>query len=266
MKSLKLGEITNTLRSQIRWRKGLFYLAVLLALGASIENWLLYFQNQRYVEQVAQTVIQQAQASDPHARVLALRNYLQTHVSYVGAPHDDRPFFRASAAETLQSGLGYCGEVSRTFIKMAHAIGIRAQRINLYGPLGSHVVAEAELSGNERVIVDCQNPPQVPELEPLEKTMLRPNYDDYSTLNMRRLHLNWIFRRIKLEMGIWNYWLESPHALKALSWLALAGTLVSLRLLAFTLPRLMRLILTRRGWVQLSTLDSQPAKAVSYPT
>lgn len=264
MKLLKLGAVTNTLRLRIGWRKGLFYLVVLLALVASIENWFLYFQNQRYVAQVAQSVIQQAQANDPRARVMALRNYLQTHVSYHGAPHDDRPFFRASAAETLQSGLGYCGEVSRTFIKMAHAIGIRAQRINLYGTSASHVVAEAELSENERVIVDAQNPPQVPELEPLEKTMLRPLYNDYSTLNLRRLHLDWIFRRVKLEMGIWNYWLESPHALKALSWLALAVTLLSLRFIALMAPRLVRTILTRHGWVQLSDLDAQQAKAAGY--
>lgn len=266
MKLFNLRSAITTRGKQLGWWKSLYYLGLLLALIASVGDWVLYFQNQRYVAQVARSVIEQAQAQGPRERVLALQKYLQTHVSYHGAPHDDRPFFRASAADTLQSGLGYCGEVSRAFIKMAHAVGIRAQRINLYGPLGSHVVAEAELNEHERVIVDCQNPPQVPELEPLEKTMLRPNYNDYSTLNLRRLHLDWLFRRVKLEMGMWNYWLESPHALKALSWLALAVTLVSLRLVILVVPRLLRRILTRCGWVQLSDLHSQQAKIASYST
>ena len=254
MKFLRLGDAIKSLGKRAGWRKGLFYLTVLFALAASVKSWIQYYQNQRYVEQVAQAVIQQAQANDARARVLALQQYLQTHVTYVGAPYDNRPFFRASAAETLQSGLGYCGEVSRTFIKMAHAIGIRAQRINLFGS-SPHVVAEVELSENERVIVDCQNPPQIPNLEPLEKVMLRPEYNDYSTLNLRRLHLSGIFQRIKLEMGIWNYWLESPHALKAWLWLALAGLLVAFRLLLLLGPRCLRMILTRLGWVQLSNLD-----------
>ena len=85
--------------------------------------------------------------------------------------------------------------------------------------------------------------------------MLRAEYDDYSTLNLRRLHLNGIFQRIKLEMGILNYWLESPHALKALLWLALAVLLISLRLVVLTGRHLLRLILTRRGWVHHSKLD-----------
>lgn len=254
MKLLKLEVATTTRETRTDWWRYLFYIVVLLALTASVKNWIQHFQNQRYVDQIAQSVVQQSQAKDVRARVLALQHYLQTHVTYLGAPHDDRPFFRASAAETLQSGRGYCGEVSRTFIKMAHAVGIRAQRINLYGS-SPHVVAEAELSETDRVIVDCQTPPQIAELEPLEKIMLRSEYDDYSTLNLRRLHLNWIFRRIKLEMGLLNYWLESPYALKALVWLALAGGLVSLRIFALTGRRLLRLILTRRGWVHLSNLD-----------
>ena len=254
MKLLALGLIPGARERNTGLWNYLFYIVVLLTLTGSVKNWIQHFQNQHYIDQVAQLVMQQAQPKDTRARILALQHYLQTHVTYLGAPHDDRPFFRASAAETLQSGRGYCGEVSRTFIKLAHAVGIRAQRINLYGS-STHVVAEAELNETDRVIVDCQAPPQIKELEPLETVMLRHEYDDYSTLNLRRLHLNWIFRRIKLEMGSLNYWLESPYALKALAWLALASALVSLRFFALTGRRLLRWILTRRGWVHLSNLD-----------
>jgi hypothetical protein len=162
---------------------------------------------------------------------------------------DDRPFLRASAAETLQSGKGYCGEVTRAFIRMADAVGIRAQRINLYGKI-NHVVAEVELKPGERVIVDSQNPPLLPDLDTLDHVILRPEYTDYSTLNLRRLRLSWLVSRIKLEIGPLTYWAESPHALEAGLWLAAALMLLSGKLLLVCGRPLARMLLARRGWVK----------------
>jgi hypothetical protein len=206
--------------------------------------------NNRYIKSVAEDIVQKAKANDNRARVIALRDYLREHVSYRDASEEDRPFLRASAAETLRSGQGYCGEVTRAFIRLADAEGIRAQRINLYGRL-NHVVAEAELSPGNRVLVDSQNPPQVRDLETLEQVMLRPDYDDYSTLHLRRLHLNWLVSRVKLQMGSLTYWVESPHALKSSLWAASAMTLLIGRFLFMTGRTLGRKLLVRRGWVKV---------------
>lgn len=180
-----------------------------------------------------------------------MRDYLHKRVTSINAPIEDRPFLRASAADTLNSGKGYCGEVTRTFICLADAVGIRAQRINLYGKK-LHVVAEAEVSPGKRVIVDCQDPPQVPDMEPLDKVILHQDYDDYSTLNLRRLRLNWLVSRIKLEMGPLTFWSENPHALKAGLWSMIFLALVITRFALIGVRSLLKRYITWRGWVRVT--------------
>ena len=231
-------------------RSKYFYWSIIaLALVMSSIEATTQYRNGLYVKAVAEEIVQKANATDNRSRVIALRDYLRAHVSFQGAPMDDRPFLRASAAETLQSGKGYCGEVTRAFIRMADAVGIRAQRINLYGA-ANHVVAEVELKPGERVIVDSQNPPLLSGLETLDHVILRPEYTDYSTLNLRRLRLSWLVSRIKLEIGPLTYWAESPHALQAGLWLAVALVLLSGKLLFFCVRPLARKLLARRGWVK----------------
>lgn len=228
------------------WRGALCGL-ILLALG---EAWL-HYRDTQYVHFITSEVINQAQAVDTRAQILAIRDYLRSHVAYQGAPYDDRPFLRATAADTLRSGKGYCGEVTRTFIVMADTVGFRAQRINLWGK-SLHVVAEAEIAPGQRVIVDCQNPPQITDLEPLDQVILRPEYDDYYTLNLRRLRLSWLVTRITLEMGHLTYWTENPHALKSLGYLLLAFFLITLK----SLRRLLRFGLKKRGWTHNPNLGA----------
>src|SRR5262249_48926030 len=149
-------------------------------------------------------VVTAAHAGTPREKVLALRDYLRMHVTYVGVPQTGRPFLRQTAAETLRSGRGWCGERSRAFVCMAAAVGVRAQRLNLFGRL-QHTVAEAELAPGQVVVVDCFGPPMIPELESLDRTIQRPEYDDYSTVNLKRLGLTWLFGRIRLQFGIVTY-------------------------------------------------------------
>jgi hypothetical protein len=229
--------------------KHFYWSIVALALVMSSIEATMQYRNGLYVKSVAEEIVQKANAADNRSRVIALRDYLRKHVSFQGAPLEDRPFLRASAAETLQSGKGYCGEVTRAFIRMADAVGIRAQRINLYGA-ANHVVAEVELKPGERVIVDSQNPPLLPDLETLDHVILRPEYTDYSTLNLRRLRLSWLVSRIKLEMGPLTYWAESPHALKAGLWLVVVLVLLSGKLMLVCVRALVRKLLARRGWVK----------------
>ena len=207
-------------------------------------------QESRYVKAVAGEIVQKAGADDNRSRVIALRDYLRERITFNGAMHDQRPFLRASAAETLRSGAGYCGEVTRAFINMAAAVGIKAQRINLYGK-DNHVLAEVVLQPGERVLVDSQNPPQVRELETLDEVILRTGYDDYSTLNLRRLRLNWLVSRIRLELGPLTYFLENPLALKSALWFTLLVTMLLGKILFISGRSLARSMLIRRGWAPI---------------
>jgi hypothetical protein len=185
-------------------------------------------RDSQYVSSLARQIVQTIPPDDEQARVLALRDYLRAHVSFRGAVHERRHFFRDSASKTLLTGKGYCGEVTRAFVRLAAALGIRAQRVYLYGKF-PHVVAEVEVGQLGRVIVDSQNPPQVDGLPPLEQVMQRPEYRTYSNLNMRRLRLSGLITSISLEMNQLSYWLENPHGLQALLWACLVLALGFLR-------------------------------------
>lgn len=233
------------------WRRFVFIGVVTIALAICVvESATQYLQN-KVIQTIAQDVTQKAGANDNRARILALRDYVRANVSFFDAQQESRPFFRDSATETLSSGKGYCGEDTRVFICLAAAVGIRSQRINLWGT-EPHVVAEAELSPDERVIVDCQNPPKVRDLETLDRVILRPEFTDYYTLNLRRLQLHGVVSRVKLQMGILTYWTENPHALKALLWLMLASSLVLCWLMLKSVRKLSRAALRRRGWIHIS--------------
>lgn len=225
---------------------------ILFGLLMGMIEGIAQYREDRYVGEVARGIVQSAGAETPREKVLALRDYLRGHVTFFKAPHDDRPFLRASAAETLRSRLGYCGEVTRAFINLAGAVGVQAQRINLWGAT-PHVVAEADLGGHDLVIVDCQYPPQIEDLEKLDRVILRPEYDDYYTLNLRRLQIAWLVSRVKTEMGPLTYWTENPHALKGLLWSGLAAMLGVLRYGRQGLRALLR----RRGWVHVSEVNAK---------
>jgi hypothetical protein len=229
-------------------KKCLYLSALCLCLLCGLVETYLESRDAAYVRTIAAEVIDRAHAQTSRQKVEALRDFMRGHVRYKDAPVYDRPFFRATAAETLGNGLGYCGEVSRAFICMAETVGIKAQRVNLHGK-HTHVVAEADLGDEGLVVVDCQNPPAIPELESLDKIMQRREYDDYSTLNLRRLGLDGLFSRVKLRIGgHFSYFLERPHALKAARWFTLAISL----LLGAALQRLVRRYLVWKGWVHTS--------------
>lgn len=211
------------------------------------------YLERRYVRDVAWDVIHSAGATDARSRVTALRDYLRATISFQGAPHEHRPFLRASAAETLRSRKGYCGEVTRAFIVLADVVGIRAQRINLWGA-NPHVVAEAELNPHTRVVVDAQNPPQIAELQRLEDVILR--YDDYYTINLRRVGLYPTISRLKVDLGPLTYWTENPHALQAFAWFLLALALTMACLTLKVGRACVRYYLHRRGWRHLSNVEA----------
>ncbi len=103
----------------------------------------------------------------------------------------------------------------------------------------------------------------IADLEPLDQVILRPEFDDYYTVNLRRLHLGFVVSRIRTEMGPLTYWLENPHALAAALWAGLLFFVIAARLARSTL----RYVLLRRGWVHRSTLtpDSAAPGDVAVP-
>ena len=233
-----------------------------LSLLASSEAVRQHLESTR-IHELAARVIADAHATDRTTKVTALRDYIRTHVTNKGAPYydADRPFLRATALETMTSGLGFCGEDTRAFIVLAGAVGIPAGRINLYSRQYSHVVAVTDLGDGRPVIVDAMTPPFIPDLEGLDRAMLTHDYVDYSTLNLRRLHLTWLFSRIKLTIGFLTFWGDNPHALKALFWASAAAAILGLRAARSTL----RYLLLRRGWVHRSSLDAGAWAAATAP-
>jgi transglutaminase-like putative cysteine protease len=235
------------------------FILIAACIMCTVETYKQIEEN-KYLKRLADEIIRQNNACDNISRVIALRDYLRRNVTHQFATHDDRPFLRASAAETLRSGKGYCGESTRAFIKLADAVGIRAQRINLYGE-SSHVLAEAELRPGYRLLVDSQNPPQVRDLESLDRVIVRPEYRDYSTLNLRRLRLNGLITRVKLEIGPLTYWTENPHALKAAMWAGLASIIVFTRIFWMVSRTLAVRSLQRNGWVRATRSKSGQFKS-----
>jgi len=217
-----------------------------------------------YVSRRARAVVAAAGAVTRREKTVALRDYLRRHVKSQGYPQAGRGFLRPTAAEVLRSGRGWSGEATRTFICMADAVGVRAQRINLYGSV-QHVVAEAELGPRDRVVVDCSvfnGAPIVPDLVPLDELMVRPEFEDYYTLNLRRLGMQWLVSRVHLSLGPLTYWTEQPHLLKATLWFFLAAALA----LAHVARRAFRAFLAKRGWLHSSSVAASAARGGSGET
>ena len=241
----------------LRTRGGKYLLGILLVL--SLTQAIQSAADGRYVAREAHRVVTRAGAVTPREKVQALRDYIRAHVTWHGAPVRKRSFLRASAAEVLKTGLGFCGDDTRAFICMAGALGIRAQRLNLYGP-SPHVVAEAWLSPRERLLVDCQNPPKIQNFETLDQAVARHGYTDYSTVNVERLGLAGVAPRIRVNLGPLASWLERPHALMALIFALLALGLLA----AGGARKAIRALLVRRGWIHRSALAPTAASGAVH--
>src|SRR3989440_6918732 len=121
-----------------------------------------------YVRNVTQDVLRGAQATDTVSKAAALRDYLRTHVRNINFYARTRPFLRDTAADTLRTGKGRCGEAIRAVGNMARAAGIRAQRLYLEGKK-SHVVALISAEDGSSLIVDSADRPYFADIEPLSE-------------------------------------------------------------------------------------------------
>ena len=183
---------------------------------------LRHREDQRWLAVRARQITDRAGAHTRREQIIALRDHLRRHVKWRSAPHDDRPFLRATARETLQSGLGYCGESTRAFINLAHQLGISAQRVNLYGP-NPHVIAEAEVRPGVSILVDPQDSPLMNDYFDrrdwtLDEAARDPGapFLSYSNLHLRRVPLlSRYATRVRLTSSSLTWVLENPWLIEA---------------------------------------------------
>jgi hypothetical protein len=65
--------------------------------------------------------------------------------------HEPRPWLRASALRTLETGYGFCGENARAAVRLLRLGGVPAHRLYLRGTRWGHVVVEHAWEGGWRV-------------------------------------------------------------------------------------------------------------------
>jgi hypothetical protein len=215
---------------------------------------LQYQREQRWLSDEAQRIVAETGASTRADQVRALRDHVRRHVRHEGVDVEGRPFFRASAKETLTSGQGYCGEATRAFICLARQLDINAQRVNISGEL-DHVVAEVEVEPRKWVLVDPQHNPRANGFLDQKAWSLREAitakdspFTEYSNLNLRRAPLvNLFVQRVKLHPGWLTWTMENPVLIKAQVDGGLAALLVGL----YGLDRLLRRFYAHRLGVRM---------------
>ena len=189
-----------------------------------------------YVRAVTREALAGAPAGDFDAKVVALREYVRAHVRNVDFKGLTRPLLRDTAADTLRTGKGRCGEAARVFVNMARAAGINAQRLYLEGER-SHVIAVVGRDDGAVLIVDSSaDPTYFPELEPLAALAKRNEFRTFSTWRrtraLRALPSNYV------SLGPLAYLFENPHAL--LACLCLLASALTFALSLYTTRRLPR--------------------------
>jgi len=208
-----------------RWRRvarDLYWSLCLICLTLTGYYVNAYRSEQQWLRTKAAEIVDSARATTNSEEVLALRDYVRKNVRYEGVDQFDRPFLRASAQETLESGRGYCGEATRAFICLARQRGISAQRVNLYGPI-NHVVAEVQTGPDREVLVDVQDSPLTNSLLDCQEWTVheidsdpRSPFTDYSNVHLRRLPLvGQYVHYVKLRQTFLTWVLENPSLLKA---------------------------------------------------
>jgi transglutaminase superfamily protein len=238
-----LSEVSAKRQSRLvaNWRAYLLAAIFLVTLAFGVSEAISQHRESRYVAEMAQNIVRQANARDTNASIIALRDYLRRNVTANNYSVVGRPFFRDTAADALQTGKGRCGESTRAFINMAESLGIHAQRLYLEGEL-EHVVALVTLSDGRQLLVDSIDPPYFLDIEELHPGARFPDFNYYSSINLHR----WL-KKPSLPANTYDppglsYFMENPHALKALFYFTLGAACMAL----WTLSAVRRYLRARR--------------------
>lgn len=228
----------------------------LLAVGAAES--LDQQRQDNYVRAVTREALEGAAGQDLDSKVAALRDYVRAHVRNVNFSARGRPFLRDTAAETLRSGRGRCGEATRVFVNMARAAGIPAQRLYLEGRR-AHVVAAVGAGDGRTLVVDATERFYFPEVETIGGLSRHAEFDTYSTFGWRRLGLLRALPSNLVSLGPLGYLFENPHALVA--WLCYLSSAAALLLAALLRRRLPRRAPAgaREGFVVTAALEGEGA-------
>lgn len=208
----------------------------LALLAAGVFEARIQQQQDEYVRAVTREALAGVPADDFDAKIVALRDYIRTHVRNIQFAGLTRPFLRDTAADTLRTGKGRCGEAARVFVNMARAAGINAQRLYLEGEK-SHVITVVGREDGTVLIVDSSaDPTYFQDLEPLSTLTTHKEFRTFSTWRrtraLRALPSNYV------SLGPLPYLFENPHALLAcLCFLASASTLTAYIALKLTRTR-----------------------------
>jgi len=202
-------------RRLINWRAFVVAAIFLVTLAFGISEAVSQRRENRYVAEMAQNIVRQANASDETSKIIALRDYLRRNVTRDNYPVRGRPFLRDTAEYALRTGKGRCGESTRAFVNMAESLGIHAQRLYLEGAQ-EHVVAVVTLADGRKILVDSIDPPYIHDIEDLQQVVLHSQFKYYSSINLHR----W-WKKPSLPANTYDppglsYFLENPHGLKAL--------------------------------------------------
>jgi hypothetical protein len=80
--------------------------------------------------------------------LVRIKNYLSAHISYdARRVNDPRPLLRATAAHTLASGSGFCGENARVAMWLLGLGGVRSHRVYLEATRWQHTLVEHPWNG-----------------------------------------------------------------------------------------------------------------------
>jgi Transglutaminase-like superfamily len=220
---LTLSKTSPKSRSRLvaNWRAYTLTAIFLITLPFGIAEAVSQRRESRYVAEMAQKIIRQANASDETSKIIALRDYLRHNVTRDNYPVEGRPFLRDTAAYSLQTGNGRCGEATRAFVNMAESLGIHSYRLYVEGLPLEHVVALVQLSDGRQLVVDSTDRPYIQDLIELNQ-LPQYHFNYYTSINMHR----WL-RRPSLPANTYDppglsYFYENPHALKALLWFSLS--------------------------------------------
>lgn len=230
---------------------------VLLAFGAG--EALVQRREDEVVRAATRAALAGAAGQDFGSKVVALRDYVRARVRNVDFSARGRPFLRHTAAETLRTGKGRCGEATRVFVNMARAAGIPAQRLYLEGREPHVAAAVAADAGT--LVVDPANRFFIPEITTLEGLGRYREFKTYSTFGFRRLGPLRALPSNFVGLGPLAYLLENPHAIMAcLYFFASALAFALAALLARRLPRPLRLS-SQEGFTAAAELGGRASGA-----
>lgn len=187
-------------------------LALALLAAGAFETRVQQRQDE-YVSAVTREALAGVPGEDFDAKVVALRDYVRAHVRNIEFKGLTRPFLRDTAADSLRTGKGRCGEAARVFVNMARAAGIPAQRLYLEGEKSHVVTVVGKDDGSVLVVDSSADPTYFPDLEPLSALSSHKKFRTFSTWRrtraLRALPSNFV------SLGPLTYLFENPHALVA---------------------------------------------------